>query len=114
LITQYKERGMKDSKMAIERIDESDEPIAFKVIRGMIDLTQEERKRGPYSEAGWIDKERSKLKKGIRKRLREGHYILKYRDKGDRIWHDSARAFRGDSPKPQAMSFSIGLVRNPL
>ena len=103
---------MKGYKMAIERIDASDEPIPFKVIRGMIDLKEE----GLYSERGWvwIDKERGKLKKAIRRRLREGHYVLKYRNKGDRAWHDSVRAFRGDSPKPQAMSYSIGLVRNPL
>ena len=103
---------MKDYKMAIERSDASDEPIPFKVIRGMIDLKEE----GLYSERGWvwIDKERGKLKKAIRRRLREGHYVLKYRNKGDSAWHDSVRAFRGDSPKPQAMSFSIGLVRNPL
>lgn len=103
---------MKGYKMAIERIDASDEPVPFKVIRGMIDLKEE----GLYSERGWvwIDKERGKLKKAIRRRLREGHYVLKYRNKGDRAWHDSVRAFRGDSPKPQAMSYSIGLVRNPL
>ena len=103
---------MKGYKMAIERIDASDEHIPFKVIRGMIDLKEE----GLYSERGWvwIDKERGKLKKAIRRRLREGHYVLKYRNKGDRAWHDSVRAFRGDSPKPQAMSYSIGLVRNPL
>jgi len=103
---------VKGYKMAIERIDASDEPVPFKVIRGMIDLKEE----GLYSERGWvwIDKERGKLKKAIRRRLREGHYVLKYRNKGDRAWHDSVRAFRGDSPKPQAMSYSIGLVRNPL
>ena len=103
---------MKGYKMAIERIDASDEPVPFKVIRGMIDLKEE----GLYSERGWvwIDKERGKLKKAIRRRLREGHYVLKYRNKGDRAWHDSVRAFRGDSPKPQAMSYSIGLARNPL
>ena len=110
---------MKDYKMAIERIDASDEPVPFKVIRGMIDLTEEGKVRaeiGFYSERGWvwIDKERGKLKKSIRKRLREGRYVLKYRNKGDSTWHDSVRAFRGDSPKPQAMSFSIGVVRNPL
>ena len=107
---------MKDYKVAIERIDASDEPIPFKVIRGMIDPTEEGTEEGLYSERGWvwIDKERGKLKKAIRRRLREGHYVLKYRNKGDSTWHDSVRAFRGDSPKPQAMSFSIGLVRNPL
>ena len=107
---------MKDHKMAIERIDASDEPVPFKVIRGMIDLKEEGAEEGLYSEERWvwIDKERGKLKKAIRRRLREGHYVLKYRNKGDRAWHDSVRAFRGDNPKPQAMSYSIGVVRNPL
>tara|TARA_R100001143_G_C3303405_1_gene106677 strand:- start:113 stop:421 length:309 start_codon:yes stop_codon:yes gene_type:complete len=102
--------------MAIERIDASDEPTPFKVIREMIDLKEEGAEEGLYSERGWvwIDKERGKLKKAIRRRLREGHYVLKYRNKGDRVWHDSIRAFRGDNPKPQAMSYSIGIVRNPL
>jgi hypothetical protein len=107
---------VKDYKMAIELIDASDEPVPFKAIRKMIDLKEEGTEEGLYSERGWvwIDKERGKLKKEIRKRLRKGHYILKYRNKGDSTWHDSVRAFRGDSPKPQPMSFSVGLVRNPL
>tara|TARA_R100000963_G_C4611347_1_gene81677 strand:+ start:181 stop:555 length:375 start_codon:yes stop_codon:yes gene_type:complete len=111
---------MTDCKQALEYIDSSDSPVPYRVIRDIIewDDDQDEGDGGIadfifYSEKrlSWVDKERAKLKRAIRKRRRTGEYKLRYRDRlgHDKNWHKSIRVWRGDSPKPQFMSYDVGI-----
>ena len=106
---------MTDAKMAIKIIDSADDVIPYKTIRTMIrwGAPVEENQFSQYSESQWVwvNKERAKLKRAIRARIRRGLFVYKYCPKGDSQWYDSPIDFRGNSPAPKLMSFQVGIGR---